>query len=167
MVSVSKNLTFAFHHLVISGVSCFSCLWLELVPPVILLPLSAILGVQLSPEFQWSEYSQQASPPLAGKVHRGLAFTPASWLKMEARNRACPRRCVASAVFALTCADWSQRDLRHNMAPSPALAVRALPGRHLCSSREGARMSGAQNGGLSQKLCCFFSLLAHPPQSAS
>ena len=32
-----KILTFAFHHLVISDVSCYSCLWLELVPPVILL----------------------------------------------------------------------------------------------------------------------------------
>jgi hypothetical protein len=29
---------FAFHHLVISGVRCSSCLWLELVLPVILLP---------------------------------------------------------------------------------------------------------------------------------
>jgi hypothetical protein len=31
VVSVSKFLTFAFHHLVISGVNCYSCLWLELV----------------------------------------------------------------------------------------------------------------------------------------
>jgi hypothetical protein len=37
LVSVSKILTFAFHHLVISGVSSYSCLWLELVPLVILL----------------------------------------------------------------------------------------------------------------------------------
>ena len=37
MVFVSKILMFAFHHLVISGVRCFSCFWLELVPPVILL----------------------------------------------------------------------------------------------------------------------------------
>ena len=37
MVSVSKILTFAFRHLVISGVSCYSCLWLELVPQVIML----------------------------------------------------------------------------------------------------------------------------------
>jgi hypothetical protein len=29
-VSVSKSLTFAFHYLIISGVSCYSCLWLEL-----------------------------------------------------------------------------------------------------------------------------------------
>jgi hypothetical protein len=35
--SVSKILTFSFHHLVISGISCYSCLWLELVPPVVLL----------------------------------------------------------------------------------------------------------------------------------
>jgi hypothetical protein len=37
LVSVSKILIFAFHHLVISGVICYSCLWLEIVPPVILL----------------------------------------------------------------------------------------------------------------------------------
>ena len=37
LVSVSYILTLAFHHLVISGVSCYSCLWLKLVPPVILL----------------------------------------------------------------------------------------------------------------------------------
>jgi hypothetical protein len=37
LVSVSKILTFAFCHLVISGFSCYSCLWLELIPPVILL----------------------------------------------------------------------------------------------------------------------------------
>jgi hypothetical protein len=37
LVSVSKILMFAFRHLVISGVSCYSFLWLELVPPVILL----------------------------------------------------------------------------------------------------------------------------------
>jgi hypothetical protein len=28
---------FAFHHLVISGASCYTCLWLELVPQVIML----------------------------------------------------------------------------------------------------------------------------------
>jgi hypothetical protein len=37
LVSVSKILIFAFCHLVISGVRCFRCLWVELVPPVILL----------------------------------------------------------------------------------------------------------------------------------
>jgi hypothetical protein len=33
----SKILMFAFHHLVISGVRFYSYLWLELVPPLILL----------------------------------------------------------------------------------------------------------------------------------
>ena len=37
MISVSKILTFAFHRLVISEASCYSCLWLELVPQVTLL----------------------------------------------------------------------------------------------------------------------------------
>jgi hypothetical protein len=37
LVSVCKILTFAFSDLVISGVSCYSCLCLEIVPPVILL----------------------------------------------------------------------------------------------------------------------------------
>jgi hypothetical protein len=51
LVSVSKILMFAFHHLVISGVRFSSCLWLELVPPVILLASVS------SPESQWSEHS--------------------------------------------------------------------------------------------------------------
>ena len=36
LVSVSKILMFAFHHLVISGVSCYNCLWLYLVPQMIM-----------------------------------------------------------------------------------------------------------------------------------
>ena len=46
---------------------------------------------------------------------------------MKAQNRACPRRCVASAVCTLTCTDLSPRDTGHQMALSPALVVRALP----------------------------------------
>jgi hypothetical protein len=37
LVSVYEILIFAFHHLVISGFRCSSCLLLDLVPPVILL----------------------------------------------------------------------------------------------------------------------------------
>jgi hypothetical protein len=37
LISFSRILTFAFHHLVISEASCYSCLWLELVPQVTLL----------------------------------------------------------------------------------------------------------------------------------
>ena len=117
LLSIDKILTFAFRYLGISGISCYSCLWLEPVSPVILL----------------SEYSLQASSPLAGNAHRSLVFRPASWLKMKAQNRACPRRWVASAVCTLTCTDWSLRDPRHKMFPSPALEVRALPGDDLSS----------------------------------
>jgi hypothetical protein len=47
---------FAFCHLVISGVSCYSCLCLEIVPLVILLPSISRPGrLALSSEFQWSE----------------------------------------------------------------------------------------------------------------
>jgi len=75
-------------------------------------------------------------------VHRGLAFRPASWLKMKAGNRACPRRCVSSAVCVLTCTDWSLMDPGHKMVPLSALRVRDLPDNHLSSGREGAQMSG-------------------------
>jgi hypothetical protein len=62
LVSVSKILMFTFCHLVLSGVIWFSCLWLELVPQVILLASISRPGrLDLSSEFQWSEHSLQAS----------------------------------------------------------------------------------------------------------
>jgi hypothetical protein len=82
---------FAFHHLVISGASCYSCLWLELVPQVILLASISKPGrLALSSECQWSDYSLQASSPLTGEVHRYLALGLHSWLKTKAQNRTCP-----------------------------------------------------------------------------
>ena len=77
LVSVSKILTFTFHHLVISEVSCYSCLCLEIVLLVILLASISRPGrLDLSSEFLWLEHSLQVSSPLAGKVHRYLAFGP-------------------------------------------------------------------------------------------
>jgi hypothetical protein len=68
LVSVSKILTFAFHHLVISGVSCYSCLWLEIVPLVILFASISRPGrLALSSEFQWSEHSLQEALLLQGR----------------------------------------------------------------------------------------------------
>jgi hypothetical protein len=91
LVSVSKILTFTFCHLIISGVSWFSCLWLELVPQVIILASISRPGrLDLSSEFQWSEHSLQASSPLTGKVYRYLALGPPSWPKTKAQNRTCP-----------------------------------------------------------------------------
>jgi hypothetical protein len=100
-------------------------------------------------------------------VHRYLVFRPASWLKMKAQNRACPRRCVVSAVCMLTYTDCSLREVGHKMALSPAQEVRALLGRHLSSGGENAWMSRAPKRGLTQKLCHFCSLLTHPSQSTS
>jgi hypothetical protein len=83
---------FAFHHLVIFGASCYICLWLELVPQVILLSsISRPVRLALSSEFQWSEHSLQASSPLTGKVHRYLALGPPSWPKTKDQNRTCPK----------------------------------------------------------------------------
>ena len=113
MVSVSKILMFAFRHLVISGVSCYSCLWLELVPQVILLASISRPGrLVLSSEFQWSEHSLQASSPLAGKVHRGLELSSASWLKMKAQKGPCSRICVASAHTLLQRLDSEEPEIQ-------------------------------------------------------
>jgi hypothetical protein len=77
LVSASRILTFTFCHLAISGVSFYSCLCLEIVPLVILLPsISRHGSLALSSEFQWSEQSLQASSPLSGKVHSYLVFGP-------------------------------------------------------------------------------------------
>ena len=91
LISVSTILTFAFGHLVISGASCYSFLWLELVPQVIVLASISRPGrLHLSSEFQLSEHSLQASSPLTGKVHRYMALRPPSWPKKKAQNRTCP-----------------------------------------------------------------------------
>ena len=127
MVSVSKILMFAFHHLVISGVSCYSCLWLELVPLVILLVSISRPGkLALSSEFQWSEQSLQASFPLTGKVHRYLVFGPPSWPKMKAQNRIFPRSCVALARKVAGC-------LEPKMAPPQKLSGSRLSQKWLAS----------------------------------
>jgi hypothetical protein len=66
---------FTFRNLATPGVSCYSCLCLEIVPLVILLPSISRRGrLALSSECQWSEQSLQASSPLSGKVHSYLVF---------------------------------------------------------------------------------------------
>ena len=158
MVSVSKILTFAFHQLVISGVSFYSCLWLELVPPVILLAPVSSPG---SPALFWVSVVRVLS---AGKLSSFMEDAQGrSWLKMETWNRAYLRRCVASAVCLITCTDWSLTDLGHKMALSPAQAVRALPGATSpladkvpqCLEPEQSLSQKLCSFCLSQKLCCF------------
>jgi hypothetical protein len=74
-----------FHHLASYCVRCSSCLWLELVSPVILLAFFSTPW-RLSPEYQWSEPSLKGDSPLVGKVPRDLDFSSVSWLRMKARR---------------------------------------------------------------------------------
>jgi hypothetical protein len=104
----------------------------------------------------------------AGKVHRGLELSSASWLKMKAQRGPCPRSYVVSAACTLSWSDWSLRDLGYKMALLPAPEIRALPGGYLSFGGGSVQMFGAQffflaedagpKGALSQKLYCFCSL---------
>ena len=133
MVSISKILTFAFHHLVISGVSCYSCLWLEIVPLVILLASISRPGrLDLSSEFQWSDHSLQASSPLTGKVHRYLAFGPPSWPKTGLFPQAVLLQPVTEAVSLCSPHSHLHRPVLEgsgNQDGSPRCSCKALPGR--------------------------------------
>jgi hypothetical protein len=128
---------FTFRHLVISRVSWFSCLCLELVPQVILLASISRPGtLALSSEFQWSDHSLQASSPLKGKVHRYLEFGPLSWLKIKAQNRIVPEavllRPVTEAVSFCSLHSHLHRlvsEVSGNQDGSPRCSCKALPGR--------------------------------------
>ena len=84
----------------------------------------------LSPEFQWSEYSLQASSPLAEKVHRYLEFRPISWPKIKARNRACPRSWVTSTYPCSPHSHLHRLDSEgsRNQDGSPRCSSKAFPG---------------------------------------
>ena len=130
LVSVSKILTFAFRHLVISGVRCSSCLWLELVPPVILLASDSTPGSPtLSPQSLWSEYSLQTISPLAGKINSGLELSSTSWLKTKARSDLVQEALLLLWPHMLSCMDWSMRDQGYNMVILPEYWGRCPPKR--------------------------------------
>jgi hypothetical protein len=133
LVSVSQILTFAFHHLVISGVSCYSCLWLELVPPVIG-ACSSCDSVSLCQHSRESNslLSLSFQSTLCRQVRRGLELSSA-WLKMKASKGSCARIYVSFASSVLSCAEWSLSDPGYKMAFSPGPRNRALPGSCLSS----------------------------------
>ena len=123
---VLVSVTFAFCHLLISGVSCYSCLWLEIVPLMMLLASISRPGwLAFSSEFQWSEYSQQASSPLTGKVHSYLVFGPPPGRRWRPKTGPFPEavllwpvtEAVVSVVHTLTCADYFLRSPGTKMAP--------------------------------------------------
>jgi hypothetical protein len=119
---------------------------LELVPPMILL-ISVISS--WIPALSWVSVVRVLSVGKLSFCREGEQKSGVQTCLLfedKGQNRGCPRRCVASAICMLTCTDWSLRDVGYKMAHSPALAVRALPGGHLSSGGEGARMSGVRNG---------------------
>jgi hypothetical protein len=75
------------------------------------------MGGQLSPWFQWSEYSLQASSPLAGKVHRYLAFAPSSWQKMKAGNGLSQKLCSLYSWHSHLLSLISERSWTRDGAP--------------------------------------------------
>ena len=111
LVSVSKIFRFTFRHLVISGVSCYSCLCIEIVPLLLLLPSISRPGrLALSSVFQWSEQSLQASSPLSGKVHSYLVFGPPPGPRLDLSQKLCcfglSQKLLVSVVHTLTCTDY-------------------------------------------------------------
>ena len=87
LVFVSNILTFAFHHLVISGVSCCSCLWLDLVPQVFMLASISRPGRLALSWVSVFRVLSAGKHSLAVKVPRYLVFEPASWQKLWSTHR--------------------------------------------------------------------------------
>jgi hypothetical protein len=84
LVFVSKILKFVFSHLVISGISSYSCLGLELVPPVILLASVSTPG---SPTLSCVTVVRVLSAGHLSSGGEGAQMSGAqicSWLKMKA-----------------------------------------------------------------------------------
>jgi hypothetical protein len=113
LVSVSKILTFAFHHLVISGVRCSSCICLELISPVILLAsvstpgsatLSWVLVVRALPR-GWLSSGREGSK---GSVSQLCLLS-----EDKGPKGPCPRSSVASEAHVLSCIDWKLYLLIH------------------------------------------------------
>jgi hypothetical protein len=114
LVSVGKILMFAFHHLVISGVSCYSCLWLELVPLMILLAFIT-MGHET-----WETSSLLVRALSAGKLsscREGAQISgirtcllaedegPKQGLSQKPCRFGLSQKLLASVVHTLTCAD--------------------------------------------------------------
>ena len=110
LVSASKILKFAFCHLVIYGVRCSSCLWLELVPPVILLASVSTPG---SPTLSWDPVVRALSAGKLSSVREGMQRSGSQLCLLsedEGLEGPCPRSSVASVAHILSCMDWSLRD---------------------------------------------------------
>ena len=114
-----KIVLFSFCHLVISVVRCSSYLWLEFVPPVILLAFVSTPG---SLTLSWVPVVRSLS---AGKLSsfREGAQRPGAQIHLFAEDEGpkwpYPRSSVSSVPHVLSCMDWSLRDPGYKMALSP------------------------------------------------
>jgi hypothetical protein len=141
LVSVSKILTFAFHHLIISGAIYSSCLWLEIVPPVILL---ASVSTPVSPILFWVSVVRALSVDKLFCCREGTQRSGAQ-IHLLAEDEGS----VQEALFLLWPMHspvgnglWETLDTRWSC--QMISGVRALPGGWFSSGREGAQMSGIQ-----------------------
>jgi hypothetical protein len=137
LVSVCKILTFVFRYLLISDFRCSCCLWVELVPPVILLasvstPVSphlssvpvvrAVSAGKLSSCREGAQKSGAQIHLLSPRIRSlpgGLLFSGKEGaqgsgsqlcllVEDEELKGPCPGSSVSSAVHVLSCVDWSQ-----------------------------------------------------------
>jgi hypothetical protein len=118
-VSIRKILMFAFHHLVISGVSCSRCLSLELVHPVILLTSVSTPG---SPTLSWVPVVRALSARKLSSYRKGpqRSGTLIYLLDIdEGPKEPCSRSSVASEAHKLSCTHWSLRYPWYKMLLSP------------------------------------------------
>ena len=105
LASVSKILMFAFGHLVISGVSCYSCLWLELVPPVILLASISRPGRL---DLFWVSVIRALSAGKLSSCREGTqisGFRTCLLAEDEGLKQGLSQKLLVSVVHTLTCVD--------------------------------------------------------------
>ena len=114
LVSVSKILMSSFCHLVISGVSCYSCLWLKLVPFVILLAstsrpgrlaLFSVSVIRALSAGKLSSYREGAQISGVGISLLAEDDGPIQDLSQKLCCFGLSRKLLASVVLTLTCTD--------------------------------------------------------------
>jgi hypothetical protein len=138
---------FVFCHLVNSGVSCYSCLWWELVPLVILLFSTSWLGrLALS----WVSVVRALSAGRLSSFREGaqISGVQTSLLaEYEGLKLDMSQKLLASVDHTLTCAEYSRGVLDPKCLPQMLRQSPPSLAGHLSSGREGARISGAPKGG--------------------
>jgi hypothetical protein len=165
LVSVSKILTFAFCHLVISGISCYSCLWLELVSPVILLAsvsragslaLSWVLVVRVLSADKLS--SCRESTQISGV--QTCLLTEYEGPKQGLSQKMCCLCSLHAHLYRLVSVGEGTQDgsLTCSSGQTP-------PGQTSLLWWGRCPDVWSPKRGLSQKLCCFCCLFAHPSKS--